>query len=132
MPRSLSSRFSAPDKTVQSDDSPENLLNQVRNLLGLKLIIFNEFILENYFFSDAILDEVKDDKSKKDQKTEQENIDETVAKCKWNNAHYSLINDDNYLITFSVLQKAGRHMEDTLIAAYVTLIIGYLIKDEKV
>ena len=32
----------------------------------------------------------------------------------------------------SVLQKAGRHMEDTLIASYVTLIIGYLIKDNKV
>ncbi len=31
-----------------------------------------------------------------------------------------------------VLQKAGRHMEDTLIASYITLIIGYLIKDNKV
>merc|ERR1719220_3364577 len=49
-----------------------------------------------------------DDQNKKDQKTEQEAIDETVAK---------------------LLQKAGRHMEDTLIASYVTLIIGYLIKD---
>merc|ERR1719433_1035034 len=65
--------------------------------------------------TDAILDEVKDpdapdeDNAKKDQqKTEQEVIDETVAK---------------------LLQKAGRHMEDTLIASYVTLIIGYLIKD---
>ena len=35
-------------------------------------------------------------------------------------------------LLFSVLQKAGRHMEDTLIASYVTLIIGYLIKDNKV
>merc|ERR1719461_331536 len=61
--------------------------------------------------TDAILDNVKgpDDKQK-DQKTEQEAIDETVAK---------------------LLQKAGRHMEDTLIASYVTLIIGYLIKDNK-
>ena len=47
-----------------------------------------------FVFTDAILDEVKDDNSKKDQKTEQENIDETVAKCKWNYAHYSLIKDD--------------------------------------
>ena len=31
-----------------------------------------------------------------------------------------------------VLQKAGRHMEDTLIASYITLIIGYLILDDKV
>jgi len=47
----------------------------------------------------------------KEQKTEQEVIDETVAK---------------------LLQKAGRHMEDTLIASYITLIIGYLIYDDKV
>ena len=31
-----------------------------------------------------------------------------------------------------VLQKAGRHMEDTLIASYITLIIGYLILEDKV
>ena len=42
----------------------------------------------NFFFSDAILDEAPkqmkkgDDQNKKDQKTEQEAIDETVAKCK--------------------------------------------------
>ena len=41
-----------------------------------------------YFISDAILDEAPkqmkkgDDQNKKDQKTEQEAIDETVAKCK--------------------------------------------------
>jgi len=64
--------------------------------------------------TDAILDEAPkqlkkgEGDQKKDQKTEQEAIDETVAK---------------------LLQKAGRHMEDTLIASYVTLIIGYLIKD---
>ena len=32
----------------------------------------------------------------------------------------------------AVLHKAGRHMEDTLIASYITLIIGYLILDDKV
>ena len=41
-----------------------------------------------HFISDAILDEAPkqmkkgDDQNKKDQKTEQEAIDETVAKCK--------------------------------------------------
>ena len=45
-------------------------------------------ILNQFFFSDAILDEAPkqmkkgDDQNKKDQKTEQEAIDETVAKCK--------------------------------------------------
>jgi len=31
-----------------------------------------------------------------------------------------------------VLQKAGRHMEHTLIGAYVVLLLGYLIMDNKV
>ena len=86
------------------------------------------------FFADAILDNVKgpedtDDKQK-DQKTEQEAIDETVAKCKWHYLKMFFVKKLTFLI--SVLQKAGRHMEDTLIASYVTLIIGYLIKDNKV
>ncbi len=37
-----------------------------------------------------------------------------------------------FWLYFSVLHKAGRHMEDTLIASYITLIIGYLILDDKV
>ena len=88
-----------------------------------------------FFFADAILDNVKgpedtDDKQK-DQKTEQEAIDETVAKCKGQFQSIVCISKlfDFFLL---VLQKAGRHMEDTLIASYVTLIIGYLIKDNKV
>ena len=88
-----------------------------------------------FFFADAILDNVKgpedtDDKQK-DQKTEQEAIDETVAKCK---GQFQSIVPISKLFDFFllVLQKAGRHMEDTLIASYVTLIIGYLIKDNKV
>ena len=32
----------------------------------------------------------------------------------------------------SVVNKAGKHMEDTLIASYLTLIIGHLILEEKV
>lgn len=35
----------------------------------------------------------------------------------------------NLLVT--VLHKAGRHMEDTLIASYITLIVGYLIIEDK-
>ena len=30
-----------------------------------------------------------------------------------------------------VLHKAGRHMEDTLIASYIVLIIGYVIMEDK-
>lgn len=30
------------------------------------------------------------------------------------------------------MQKAGRHMEHTLIAAYVVLLIGYLVMDNEV
>ena len=33
--------------------------------------------------------------------------------------------------SFSVLQKAGRHMEDTLIAAYTALVAGYCLLDNK-
>lgn len=36
------------------------------------------------------------------------------------------------LFFFTVLQKAGRHMEHTLIGAYVVLLLGYLIMDNKV
>lgn len=39
---------------------------------------------------------------------------------------------NNCEIVISVLQKAGRHMEHTLIAAYVVLLLGYLIMDNKV
>ncbi len=45
------------------------------------------------------------------EKTQEERIDETVAK---------------------LLDKAGSHMQHTLIASYVTLIIGYLIFEDKV
>lgn len=33
---------------------------------------------------------------------------------------------------FSVLQKAGRHMEHTLIGAYIALLLGYLIVENQV
>jgi hypothetical protein len=66
---------------------------------------------------DGVKDEDEEEAKKADQavqaerkKTEQEVIDETVAK---------------------LLHKAGRHMEDTLIASYITLIMGYLILDNK-
>ena len=57
---------------------------------------------------DAAAAEKKEKEEKK--KTQEERIDETVAK---------------------LLHKAGRHMEDTLIASYTTIIIGYLIIDDK-
>lgn len=33
---------------------------------------------------------------------------------------------------FSVLQKAGHHMEDTLVAAYTALLTGYCIMEDEV
>jgi hypothetical protein len=87
---------------------------------------------------DGVKDEEEEEAKKAAQeeerkKTEQEVIDETVAKCK-----YSLLElpFSRHLLIFShffpVLQKAGRHMEDTLIASYITLIMGYLILNNKV
>lgn len=64
--------------------------------------------------TDAILDGKKDEEQDKEaqavseKKSQAEFIEETVAK---------------------LLQKAGRHMEHTLIAAYVVLLIGNLIID---
>ena len=40
--------------------------------------------------------------------------------------------DQRDLFFLSVVNKAGKHMEDTLIASYLTLIIGHLILEEKV
>jgi len=37
-----------------------------------------------------------------------------------------------HLIIISVVQKAGQNMEHTLIAAYVAMLIGYLIIDNEV
>ncbi|KAK0079168.1 hypothetical protein PV325_001647 [Microctonus aethiopoides] len=64
--------------------------------------------------TDAILDGKKDSEQPETvtttAKTQEEFIEETVAK---------------------LLQKAGRHMEHTLIGAYVVLLLGYLIMDNK-
>ncbi|KAG7197431.1 hypothetical protein KM043_013289 [Ampulex compressa] len=64
--------------------------------------------------TDAILDGQKDSEQTETvsttTKTQEEFIEETVTK---------------------LLQKAGRHMEHTLIGAYVVLLLGYLIMDNK-
>ncbi|XP_071439243.1 protein wings apart-like [Hetaerina americana] len=62
--------------------------------------------------TDAILDGKKEDASESDKspKTPEEFIEETVSK---------------------LLQKAGRHMEVTLIAAYVALLLGYVVMENK-
>ncbi|KAL0129769.1 hypothetical protein PUN28_001793 [Cardiocondyla obscurior] len=64
--------------------------------------------------TDAILDGKKDSEQTETvsttTKTQEEFIEETVTK---------------------LLQKAGRHMEHTLIGAYVVLLLGYLIMDNK-
>ncbi|KAJ8685104.1 hypothetical protein QAD02_020897, partial [Eretmocerus hayati] len=65
--------------------------------------------------TDAILDGSKDSESSEDHlknaKSQEEFIEETVTK---------------------LLQKAGQHMEHTFIAAYVGLLIGYLVIDDEV
>ena len=38
----------------------------------------------------------------------------------------------NHSFFLSVLHKAGRHMEDSMVAAYVGLLIGYIIMKQKV
>ncbi|KYQ59899.1 Protein wings apart-like protein [Trachymyrmex zeteki] len=64
--------------------------------------------------TDAILDGKKDseqtERVSSTSKSQEEFIEETVTK---------------------LLQKAGRHMEHTLIGAYVVLLLGYLIMDNK-
>lgn len=62
--------------------------------------------------TDAILDGKKDEKKETSStsKSQEESIEETVAK---------------------LLQKAGRHMEHTFIAAYVVLLLGYLMMDNE-
>ena len=45
---------------------------------------------------------------------------------------FSCLGRFSYTIFLSVLDKAGLHMQDTLIAAYITLIVGYLIIENKV
>ncbi len=59
---------------------------------------------------DGVKDEEEEEKKKEEAKSQEERIEETVAK---------------------LLHKAGRHMEDTLIGSYVTLIIGYIILHDK-
>ncbi|XP_011505377.1 PREDICTED: protein wings apart-like isoform X2 [Ceratosolen solmsi marchali] len=65
--------------------------------------------------TDAILDGKKDCEQSEmvstTSKSQEEFIEETVAK---------------------LLQKAGRHMEHTLIGAYVVLLLGYLVMDNKI
>uniref|UniRef100_A0A6A7FXN6 Protein wings apart-like n=1 Tax=Hirondellea gigas TaxID=1518452 RepID=A0A6A7FXN6_9CRUS len=59
---------------------------------------------------DRDLDQTARNKRSKEEKANEDDIDQTVAK---------------------LLQKAGRHMEDTLIAAYTALLTGYCIMDNK-
>lgn len=89
--------------------------------------------------TDAILDGKKDSEQTETvsttTKSQEEFIEETVTKClyKFNLIYYQF--DKPLFIKYSlslVLQKAGRHMEHTLIGAYVVLLLGYLIMDNKV
>ncbi|KAF2367670.1 Wings apart-like protein [Trinorchestia longiramus] len=66
---------------------------------------------EHEAHTDQIIDrDLDQSQRKKKEDSKEDELEETVAK---------------------LLQKAGRHMEDTLIAAYTALLTGYCIMDEK-
>lgn len=71
-------------------------------------------------------------KYEKKHKTAQEEVEETVTKCKkWRKLTPSEILLTLFLLVFifSVLQKAGHHMEHTMLASYVCLLLGHLLMD---
>ncbi|CAB4058217.1 unnamed protein product [Lepeophtheirus salmonis] len=91
-------------------DTPEESCSGVEGLVNL-FIEKESSARHEESKTDNILDGVSEDKEEENQKKSREEvIDETIAK---------------------LLQKAGRHMEDTLIASYITLIVGYTILDNK-
>merc|ERR1712029_1038799 len=101
------------DDLLGSSDGPSTAPEQFVRLFLLK----EESARHTETKTDQILDgKEKDEDSEKGtkedekSKSHEEYVDETVNK---------------------LLNKAGKHMEDTLIASYLTLIIGYLILDEK-
>lgn len=93
--------------------------------------------------TDAILDGKKDSEQTETvsttTKSQEEFIEETVTKCKTSHQQIASILQNKIaellsclLFCVTVLQKAGRHMEHTLIGAYVVLLLGYLVMDNKV
>lgn len=97
--------------------SPENIFDAEESGVESLIDLFykqEELARAEEQKTDAILDGKKDSEQPETvsttTKSQEEFIEETVTK---------------------LLQKAGRHMEHTLIGAYVVLLLGYLIMDSK-
>ncbi|EZA51428.1 hypothetical protein DMN91_007039 [Ooceraea biroi] len=97
--------------------SSENIFDAEKSGVGSLIDLFykqEELARAEEQKTDAILDGKKDSEQTETvsttTKSQEEFIEETVTK---------------------LLQKAGRHMEHTLIAAYVVLLLGYLVMDNK-
>ncbi|XP_029673251.1 protein wings apart-like isoform X1 [Formica exsecta] len=97
--------------------SSENIFDSEESGVGSLIDLFykqEELARAEEQKTDAILDGKKDSEQTETvsttTKSQEEFIEETVTK---------------------LLQKAGRHMEHTLIGAYVVLLLGYLIMDNK-
>lgn len=81
--------------------------------------------------TDAILDSKKEEiipKEEQASKTPDEIFNDIVEKC--NNFNFFLALGSNRFI--SVLQKAGKNMECNLIQAYISMLVTYLVMDNKV
>lgn len=76
--------------------------------------------------TDAILDGEKD--SNVQHKSNEEFIEETVAKCNYLN-YLNALKLYIFLMLIVVLQKAGSHMEFTFLASYIVMLMGFLIMD---
>lgn len=94
------------------------------------LLHYDRFVEQN---TDDILN--KPEKCDKNKYKSQEEVEETVSKRKFNYILYqfmkiyTFIHLYYYQIDFTVIQKAGNHMEHTFLASYVCLLIGHLILD---
>jgi hypothetical protein len=81
--------------------------------------------------TDAILDSKKEEiipKEEQASKTPDEIFNDIVEKCRFHG-----INSFQIIMLFvSVLQKAGKNMECNLIQAYISMLVAYLVMDNKV
>lgn len=108
-----------PDPECVMDRSSRDQMSAVAALVNL-FYIHEKSAYEEQVQTDAILDGKKEpnetsepssQSSQTSTKSKSDEIEETVAK---------------------LLQKAGNHMEHTFIGAYIVLLIGYLIMDNKI
>ncbi|XP_063974806.1 protein wings apart-like [Diachasmimorpha longicaudata] len=100
----------APPSSEDIFDRPESGVEALIDLFYKQ----EELAISEEQKTDAILDGKKDSEQTETVTTTKESQDEFIEKT-----------------VQKLLQKAGRHMEHTLIGAYVVLLLGYLIMDNK-